>query len=361
MQVSLPFAWSDVHRLHDANDGVWVGVRGAGDEVPERAERIREALTGAGARLVEAAPHDDACVAAVHDEGLLAFLSGAHADWERAGLPADPGQDNVVPYIFPTVGLVGGLEPSEPAATWARAGFFCFDTMTLIGPGTWRAARAAADTALTAADLVLDGAPLVYACSRPPGHHVTRVAYGGSCYLNNAAIAARRLRDGGAGRVAVVDLDVHHGNGTQDIFWYSAEVFTGSVHVDPLTGWFPHFVGTEHERGAGAGAGANVNITLPPGTGDDTWLRAVEELLRGARNHGAEALVVALGVDAAAEDRNGPLQMTEAGFRAAGRILGGCGLPLVVVQEGGYHLDTIGRHVLATLAGIEEGLEAAGV
>ena len=180
----------------------------------------------------------------MHDPALLAFLASAWEDWEAAGLPEDPGQDRVVPYIFPHPGLVGPLEPLVPAATWARPGAFCFDTMTLIGPGTWQAARGAADVALTAADLVSGGRRAVYACCRPPGHHVTRSAYGGSCYLNNAAIAAERLRELGAARVGIVDIDAHHGNGAQSIFWERNDVFTGSVHVDPETGWFPHYLGT---------------------------------------------------------------------------------------------------------------------
>ena len=356
MRVSLPAVWSDDHRLHDATGEVWLGVPTPGDEVPERAERIREALSAAGARWVEAVGHDDRCLAAVHDAGLLAFLSEAYASWEGAGLPLDPGQAAVVPYIFPTVGLLGGIAPFEPAAIWARTGHYCFDTMTHVGPGTWQAARAAVDAALTAVDLVLAGEPLAYACCRPPGHHVTRAAYGGSCYLNNAAVAAQHLRNGGADRVAIVDVDAHHGNGAQDVFWERADVFTASVHVDPRTGWFPHFLGTEDERGSGAGAGANRNVPLPPGTGDELWVRSVAEVAQAARNHGAEALVVALGVDAAAGDPESPLQVSERGYREAGRLLGGYGLPTVVVQEGGYDLATIGGLVLAALTGIEEGL-----
>ncbi len=168
MRVSLPAVWSDDHRLHDATGEVWLGVPTPGDEVPERAERIRETLSSAGARWVEAVAHDDACLASVHDAGLLAFLSGAHAAWEGAGLPLDPGQAAVVPYIFPTVGLLGGIRPFEPAAVWARTGHYCFDTMTHLGPGTWRAARSAVDAALTAADLVLAGSRLrTHAAGRP--------------------------------------------------------------------------------------------------------------------------------------------------------------------------------------------------
>ena len=226
--------------------------------------------------------------------------------------------------------------------------------MTLIGPGTWEAARAAADVALTAADLVWGGRRAAYACCRPPGHHVTRRAYGGSCYLNNAAIAAERLRWLGAARVGIVDFDAHHGNGAQSIFWEREDVFTGSVHVDPATGWFPHFLGGAPERGAGAGRGANLNVPLPPGAGDADWVAGVAEIVHAARSHGAEALVVALGVDAAAGDPESPLQVTGGGYREAGHIVANHGLPCVVVQEGGYDLASIGELVLATLEGLDE-------
>ncbi len=225
--------------------------------------------------------------------------------------------------------------------------------MTLIGPGTWEAARAAIDTAASAAALVAAGEPAAYALTRPPGHHVTRSAFGGSCYLNNSAAAAARLRRDTGGRVAVIDIDAHHGNGTQAIFWDDAEVLTGSVHVDPGAGWFPHFLGFASETGRD---GSNRNLPLAPGSGDEPWLAAVDELARWAREQGAGALVVALGVDAAAGDPESPLQVSANGYRAAGRALGGLGLPTVVVQEGGYDLATIGGLVRETLEGLEEGM-----
>lgn len=352
MALSIPVVWSDDHRLHQPDAEIWVGVRTPAAETAPRAEVIRASLVAAGAEIVAAARHDDAPVEAVHDPALLSFLASAWQDWEAAGLPEDPGQDRVVPYIFPHPGLVGSLEPLLPAATWARPGAFCFDTMTLIGPGTWEAARGAADAALTAADLVSGGRRAAYACCRPPGHHVTRFAYGGSCYLNNAAIAAERLRELGAARVAVVDIDAHHGNGAQSIFWERNDVFTGSVHVDPETGWFPHFLGTAAERGAGVGTGANLNVPLPPGAGDPDWLRGVAQIVQAARSNGVEALVLALGVDAAGGDPESPLQVSVGGYREAGRIVANSGLPCVVVQEGGYDLVSIGALVLATLEGL---------
>jgi acetoin utilization deacetylase AcuC-like enzyme len=353
--LSIPVVWTDRHRLHEPEGEVWVGVRTPGTELPERAERIREALCGAGARLVEAERHPDEAVTAVHDPELVSYLAGAWEEWGRSGLDRDPGQDRVVPYLFPHPGLLGELESARPASAAARAGAFAYDTMTLIGPGTFEAARAAVDVALTAAGLALGGEAAAYACCRPPGHHVTRTAFGGSCYLNNAAAAASLLRERLDRPVAVVDVDAHHGNGTQSIFYRDPAVLTASVHVDPGAGWFPHFLGFASENGTGPGEGANRNLPLAPGSGDDPWIAAVTELGDWVRAGGAEALVVALGVDAAGGDPESPLDVSADGFEAAGRSLGELGLPTVVVQEGGYDLDAIGPLVLAALRGLESG------
>ena len=348
MALSIPVTWSDAHRLHAPGKAVWVGAHIDADELPERAELVRAALEEAGAPVVAAVPHPDDALLAVHDSGLVDFLRTAWENWQAAGMPDAGGTDDVVGYIYPTAGLLGGLDSHVPTALSARTGSWSFDTMTPVGEGTWEAARAAVDVALTAADLVLDGAHAAYACTRPPGHHVTRSAYGGSCYLNNAAVAAQYLRDRGKSRVAVVDLDAHHGNGAQAIFWERDDVFTASVHVDPGAGWFPHFLGFEDETGR-----ANVNIPLPPGSGDAIWLAAVDRLAATVEEHGCEALVVALGVDAAAGDPNSPLAVTGDGYREAGRLLGALGMPTVLVQEGGYVLETIGPLVRATLEGFE--------
>lgn len=344
----MPVTWSETHRRHAPERAVWVGVPIDADELPGRADLIRAALEGAGAPVVDAQPHEDDALLAVHEAGLVEFLRTAWERWQVGGMPVESGQADVVGYIFPTPGLLGGIEPGVPTALSARTGAWCFDTMTVVAEGTWEAARGAVDAALTAADLVLAGAPAAYACCRPPGHHVTRAAFGGSCYLNNAAITAQFLRDRAMARVALVDVDAHHGNGAQAIFWGREDVLTASVHVDPGAGWFPHFLGFADEVGA-----ANVNVPLPPGSGDSTWLAAVRRLVATAEEHGAEALVVALGVDAAADDPNAPLAVTEGGYREAGRLLGTLGLPTVFVQEGGYVLETIGPLVRATLEGFE--------
>ena len=349
----MPVVWSDSHRLHDPGGEIWVGVRTPGTELPERAERIRAALAEHDARFVDARAQPDDALTSVHDRELAEHLSGAWSAWEEAGLPEDPGQDRVVPYLFPHPDLFSGRPVHTATAVTARAGQFAYDTMTLIGPGTWEAARAAFDSAVTAAELVLAGEPAAYACTRPPGHHATRSAFGGSCYLNNSAAAAAKLRAAGITPVAVIDIDAHHGNGTQAIFWDDDDVLTGSVHVDPGAGWFPHFLGFEDEHGA---RDSNRNVVVAPGAGDDEWVEAVAGLAGWARERGAAALVVPLGVDAAGGDPESPLAVTAAGFRAAGRALGALGLPTVLVQEGGYDLEAIGELVCEALEGIEEGL-----
>ena len=189
-KLPVPVVWNEDCLRHDPGGEVWLGVRDAGTEVAERALVLRDALAAAGAPVVSAAAHGDEILRAVHDPALLDHLAGVWAEWERAGFPAEYGRDRVVPYVFPTAGMLAGLPLRSPPAVHGRAGQFCYDTMTLVGPGSWAAIRGAADAALTAAGLVSSGTPLAYALCRPPGHHATRAAYGGSCYLNNAAIAA---------------------------------------------------------------------------------------------------------------------------------------------------------------------------
>ena len=356
MSLAMPVVWSDSCRLHDPGGEIWVGVRTEGTEVAARVDAVRNSLVRNGARIVEAESHPDETVLRVHDDSLLSYLASAWEEWTAAGLPEDPGQDRVVPYVFAHASLTSGRPPHVPAATWAKSGYFAYDTMTLIGPGTWEAARAAVDVALTAVDLVLGGEPSAYGCCRPPGHHAARACFGGSCYLNNAAVAAAELVERIGGPVAVLDIDAHHGNGTQELFYDRADVLVGSVHVDPGAGWFPHFLGFADETGASAGRGANVNIPLAPGSGDGEWLAAVGLLIELARSREVQAVVVPLGVDAAAGDPESPLQVTATGFREAGRQIGAQGLPTVLVQEGGYDLSTLGDLVAETLLGVEEGI-----
>jgi acetoin utilization deacetylase AcuC-like enzyme len=351
--LEVPLVWSSDCLRHEPLAEIWVGVRTPGTEVGARATTIKKAVLAAGAPLVAASPHDDTILTQVHDHRLLEHLQTIYPAWVDAGLPLDPGADRVVPYLFPTAGLLGGLELREPVAAHARAGRYCYDTMTLVGPGTWEAARGAVDAALTAVDLVSRyGARVAYALCRPPGHHAGRDCFGGSCYLNNAAVAAEGLLAGGHARVAVIDIDAHHGNGTQSLFYDRGDVFYGSLHADPGAGCFPHYVGFADELGSGEGLGRNRNEPLAPGTGDEGWLAALDRIARAAAMFGATALVVSLGVDAAADDPESPLLVSVDGYHEAGLALGALGLPTVAVQEGGYHLDSLGGLVVATLSGL---------
>jgi acetoin utilization deacetylase AcuC-like enzyme len=356
MRLAMPFVWDERCLAHDPRSEVWVGIATPAAETSSRIEAIRAALLEAKAPQVEAVRHDDAALLAVHDPELVAFLATAWDEWRAAGLPEDPGQDRVVPYVFAHAALTSGRRAAVPTAAWARPGYFAYDTMTLVGPGTWGAIRGAVDAALTAVDLVVERELCAYACCRPPGHHAGRNCFGGSCYLNNASIAAAALLERVGGPVAVLDIDAHHGNGTQEIFFERPEVLVGSVHVDPAAGWFPHFLGFPDETGLGAGARANRNAVLPAGAGDAEWLGAISELVGWVRFNDAKALVVSLGVDAATSDPESPLQVSATGFRRAGSLLGEAKLPTVLVQEGGYDLRTIGTLVREVLLGVEEGL-----
>jgi acetoin utilization deacetylase AcuC-like enzyme len=351
MTLAATLVWSPEVLRHVPGAEIWVGVRTPGTELPERAEVLRRAVLDAGALEAPATRAPDDLLDAVHDPALSRWLRQAWDLWVQAGFDQDPGQDRVVPYMFATPAMLDGLPVREPVAVHARAGRYCYDTMTLVGPGTWAAARAAVDVAATAADLAWTDGGLTYALCRPPGHHATRSAFGGSCYLNNAAVAAEQLRRRGAQRVAVVDLDAHHGNGTQSLFYDRSDVFYGSVHVDPGAGWFPHVVGFAEERGRGDGQGTNLNLPLAPGTGDVEWLSAVHEIRSAVEEFAPDALVVSLGLDAAKADPESPLEVTADGYAQAGRLLAGLG-PTVAVQEGGYDLDQLGVLAVAALTGL---------
>jgi acetoin utilization deacetylase AcuC-like enzyme len=347
-------------QLHVPGAEIWVGVRTPGTELPERVEAILDVLVSSGADPAPAEPLDASLLDRVHAPELLDWLATAHDRWVTGGYADAVGQDRVVPYVFPTAAMMQGLPPRPAAATHAEAGRFCYDTMTLVGPGTWPAVQAAAAVAHSAAGQALSGAGgAAYGLCRPPGHHATRDGYGGSCYVNNAAVAAEAMLGAGIGRVAIIDIDAHHGNGTQAIFYDRDEVFYGSVHVDPGAGWFPHFVGYPDETGVGRGAGWNRNRTLAPGTGDEPFIAAVAALAEEAAQLGCTGLVVSLGVDAAGDDPESPLKVTPDGFGAVGQILAGLGMPTAAVQEGGYHLDTLGALVAATLEPFAERARSA--
>jgi acetoin utilization deacetylase AcuC-like enzyme len=341
----MPVVAGHAHRGHDPPYEVNYGevVRPVYERV-ERAERIRDALAGAGHPLVAPAAHGMAPILAVHEPALVGFLEGAWAAWRAAG-----GPEVLIPDTF-ALGRLARGGGRDPGGGVGRPGWFCFDTATPVVAGSFGAAVAAADAALTAADLVAGGASAAYALCRPPGHHAGPGYYGGFCLLNNAAIAARSLAR--LGRVAVVDIDFHHGNGTQDIFWEDPEVLYVSLHGDPA-GHYPHFTGSAGEAGGGPGRGANHNLPLPDGTGDGAYLEALAGAMDLVAGFDPATLVVSAGFDTYERDPIGAFAVTTDGFRRIGTALGAAGRPAVVVQEGGYAVDALGDNAVALLEGVE--------
>ena len=331
------------HRLHDpVEPHRFGGVLLAPAETASRSDRILAGLSAAGGfdvRRPDDIDQDD--LRLVHDRGYLDFLRTAHSRWRRA--TGAPVSGEAVAYIRP----LPGTPWRSPTHVDAQLGTYSNDVDPIL-EGTWEAAVSSAACSIAGARSVYDGEPAVYALSRPPGHHAGRATFGGYCYLNNTALAAAWLAARGA-KVAIVDIDTHHGNGTQSVFWDRGDVLTVSIHGDPEA-HFPFFTGFAEEKGEGAGTGANLNLPLPAGS---TWAE-YEAALERARGvlaaFGAEVVVVALGVDTHVVD--GVLCLCDDDYPLLGRALR-TGLPTVLVQEGGYGdgvLEVAVRAVLSEFA-----------
>ena len=346
----LTAIWSQDCLAHDPDREVWIGIPIEGDETPPRGNAMKGAIDAAGLTVTVPEQHPDGPILAVHDSGMLAYLKTAYADWLAAGYLEEHGQDRVVAYAFRHPGAFDHAGKIDARSRAARAGIFCIDTCTTIGPGSYRGISYAVDASLTAADLVLSGSGNAYAAVRPPGHHAGTDYFGGSCYLNNAAITAQYLIDNGASRVGIIDIDAHHGNGTQQIFYERDDVVYASVHIDPGEGWFPHWSGFGDETGSGIGTGLNMNLPLASGSGDEEFVAAVDRSAEFLEEKGCDGLVVSLGVDAGARDENSALVVTADGFGSAGVVLAQLELPTVLVQEGGYHLPSLERDLTAILS-----------
>jgi acetoin utilization deacetylase AcuC-like enzyme len=336
----LKIVYSDKHAAHDPHTFFVRGVNRPAAEQPERATRLLAAAKGDKHEVMAPRAFGNVPAAAIHTPEYLDFLQTIARDW--AQLPNASAE--VVPNMHPA-----RYPATYPKALAGRAGWHQVDLACPIGPGTWEAALAASEVAATAADLVLEGARQAYALCRPPGHHAYADMAGGFCYLNNTAIAAQRLR-GDHQRVAILDVDVHHGNGTQGIFWERPDVLTVSIHADPLN-YYPYFWGHAHETGGGAGTGFNLNLPQPLGSPDAPWLAAGDAAIARIRQFAPTALVVALGLDASESDPLQGLKVTGAGFQAMATKIAALGLPTVLVQEGGYLSDALGRNLVHFLAG----------
>ncbi|MCR0981305.1 histone deacetylase family protein [Roseomonas populi] len=311
------------------------GVLRPNFEVPARAAALREGLKTLGIAAITPALPGRAALETVHAPDYLDWLRDGPAEWA-----ATPGAGaEIVANIHPSPEMLAqGARPSTQAV--GKAGWYTADTACPVGPGTWEAALGAAGCALAAADAAAKGGT-AYALCRPPGHHAYAARAGGHCFVNNAALAVQALRGAGARRVATLDIDSHHGNGTQGIFWTRGDVLTVSIHADPDR-YYPWFVGHASETGAADGDGCNLNLPQPFGTGDEAWLEAVAAGIARVRAFGAEALVVSLGFDASEHEPLAALRVTEDGFARAAEGISGLGLPTAIIQEGGYNVDVIG-------------------
>ena len=321
----------------------------AASKCPQRVDCIVEALLAADFAMFAPTEHGMEPVLRVHNPDLVDFLATAWKEYTE--IITDP--QAVVAETFIHQGLVEGMPVGRLPTTnaYGRLGWFSFDTSSPLCEGSWSAARASVDIALSGVDRVLAGERLVYSLCRPPGHHATRSAFGGFCLLNNAAIAAQALIDAGAQRVTVLDVDAHHGNGTQQIFYQRSDVQFVSIHMDPDQN-YPWFVGRAHERGDGPGAGANLNLPLPLGTTGDRYLADLATGIDAVSAFDPQYVVVSLGVDPADGDPTAGLCLTTSDFGDVGAAIGAIDRPMLVVQEGGYQLHRVGADVLAVLDGI---------
>lgn len=329
-------------------------------DVPARAEALRDTLLALG--LAPALPPEAgrAPLEAVHGGAYLDFLETAWARWQALSLPGiEPGPEvlpNLSPYPqapgHPNATRPGGQRPPCPATSLvAQAGWFVSDLACPIGPHTWRSVLRAAHTGLAAAQAVAAGERLAYALCRPSGHHAHADRAGGFCYVNNTAIAAQRLAQQ-FGRVAVLDVDAHHGDGTQNIFYERGDVLTVSTHADPAS-YYPFYTGHAHERGAGAGEGCNLNLPLAHGSGNAEFAAALDQACQAIERFAPRALVLAMGFDTFHEDPISVLRLDHAAYHRVGERVRGLGLPTVVVQEGGYMVEALGPGLRALLAGLD--------
>lgn len=338
----MPHVASSVHRRHQPRGELYCGELVAPFESPARWDHIVAALDAAGfGEAVAPTPLGLDSLGQVHDLAFVRFLSEAWDVWTAAGQTGD-----MIPTCFPG----RRMQQREPEDIDGRLGYFAFAAETSIAEGTWEAAFEAASIARTAQQLVTGGAGAAFALCRPPGHHAGKDYFGGYCYLNNAAIAAQGFRNDGVERVAVLDVDFHHGNGTQDIFWDRGDVFFASLHGDPRHE-FPHFLGFADETGVGPGEGTTANYPLMPGTDAATWLEALDDATARLRDWGAEALVVSLGVDTFEADPISSFRLASHDFTTYGRRLGALGLPTVYCMEGGYAVAEIGINTVNVLSG----------
>lgn len=337
--------FTERHRLRNSKTELYGGNLVRPFECPERMEFITAELDKRGlADYVAPTEYGLDPVLAVHDAGFVDFLSKAWQIWVDSGYEGE-----AITTVWPSRSCPADRIPNHIDGL---LGYYALAAETSISEGTWEAALASKDVALTAADLVMSGDRAAFALCRPPGHHASSSQYGGYCFLNNAAIAANHMRGKGAGRVAILDVDFHHGNGTQEIFYDRDDVLFVSLHGDPVDA-FPHFLGYADETGTGAGEGFTANFPLPVGAPYEVWRAALDEGLKRIAEFGAEALVVSLGVDTFEKDPISFFKLRSQDFTDYGMRIAGADLPTLFVMEGGYAVEEIGINTVNVLDGFE--------
>ena len=332
------------HAAHSGKLEMFRGRMVPCHEVPARQDHVLAQLRAQKLGPLQTPPHfEDTHMLAIHSARYLQFLQSAWAQWVALE-PANAERD-AIPSVWPTRSFRSDIEPDNFAA---RMGLYSFDAGTPLTAGTWQAARSGANCALAAAQHIVQGGRAAFALSRPPGHHAGADFFGGYCFLNNAALAAQYLRDNGLARVAVLDVDYHHGNGTQSIFYDRPDVFFASIHGDPRTE-YPFYLGHADERGQGAGLGSNLNLPLPRGSDYARWSEALDRALKAIADFGAQAVVVSLGVDTFVGDPISGFGLQTDDYLRMGERLAAIKLPTVLVFEGGYAVEAVGDNVAKVL------------
>lgn len=316
-------------------------------EMPSRAEYIRARVEAVGlGEILPPEPHGLDAAKRVHRSDYIEFLGEVWPAWEAAGRTG-----TALPFTWPTRGLRGDVRPKSIDA---QLGFYSFDGGAGFVAGTWDAIQSSYETALTAARLVKDGERSAFALCRPPGHHAGSAFMGGYCYINNAAVVAQWYRDNGAARVSILDVDYHHGNGTQEIFYSRGDVQVLNLHGDPMVE-YPYFLGHADERGEGEGEGYNINYPMPFGTTWVDWSNALEDACARLTAYAPDVVVVSLGVDTFEKDPISKFKLVTSDYPKIGRRIAKLGMPTLFVMEGGYAVEEIGLNAVGVLTGYEEG------
>lgn len=337
--------YSEKHKLRDAKTELYGGELVAPFEAPFRAEWILEAVKKSGHRDIHSPKEFDLSVAKqIHDTNYLSFMETV---WER--WVGDGYKGEAIPTAFP-VRRMQQLRP--PRDVEGALGYYAMAAETAISKGTWQAALSSMQVAMSGADYLYETGSPSFALCRPPGHHCSIDQYGGYCFINNAGAAAQHLLNKGMKKVAILDVDFHHGNGTQDIFYERNDVFFASIHGDPMDA-FPHFLGFADETGKAKGEGFNANYPLPPGTPYEEWSQVLKDALEKISSFGAEALIISLGVDTFENDPISFFKLTSDDFTRYGEMLGAAKIPTLFCMEGGYGVKEIGVNVANVLEGFE--------